>query len=264
VKVRLLLVIATAILVPTVAAAAAKPLQISLPPGWSAHQMADRVSAVRQIAIHKDHVTPVLTGTAYATAAAKASPPALFAAADKRRSIEGFLFPDRYEFDPTETSQTLVAEQIQTFAGHWAKIGLAQRAKNVGPYGVLTIASMVEREAVVPSERPLIAAVIYNRLDKGMPLGIDATIRYGLGIQGTRPLTSAELKNPSPYNTDLHTGLPPTPIGNPGLASLQAAADPADVDYLYYVRKPNSQHHFFTDDETVFCQKSLAWGYGGC
>jgi UPF0755 protein len=76
-----------------------------------------------------------------------------------------------------------------------------------------------------------------------MPLGIDATIRHGLGIQGTRPLTKAQLANPTPYNTRLRKGLPPTPIGNPGLASMRAAAKPAAVDYLYYVRKPDSVHH---------------------
>ncbi len=114
---------------------------------------------------------------------------------------------------------------------------------------MLIVASMVERETVAPEERKLVAAVIYNRLAKGMPLGIDATIRYGLGIPGTRPLTKAELAKDSPYNTRLHTGLPPTPIGNPGLASMQAAAHPASVDYLYYVRMPDKVHHFFTADD---------------
>jgi UPF0755 protein len=129
---------------------------------------------------------------------------------------------------------------------------------------VLTVASMVEREAAVAAERPLIAAVIWNRLDRGMPLGIDATIRYGLGIQGTRPLTRAELATDSPYNTRLHPGLPPTPISNPGLPSLRAAAAPAPVAYLYYVRIPGTQRHFFTADEAVFCAKAAAFGYGGC
>ena len=114
---------------------------------------------------------------------------------------------------------------------------------------------MVERETAAPEERKLVSAVIWNRLAKGMPLGIDATLRYGLGIQGTRPLTAAELRNQTPYNTDVHKGLPPTPIGEPGAASMQAAAHPAKVDYLYYVRKPDKRHHFFTASESEFCRK---------
>jgi uncharacterized YceG family protein len=120
---------------------------------------------------------------------------------------------------------------------------------------------MIEKEVVVPKERRLVAAVIYNRLHERMPLGIDATLRYGLGIEGTRALTKKQLANPTPYNTRLHQGLPPTPIGNPGLASIRAAAAPAKVDYLYYVRKPDGVHHFFTADEAEFCAKAKEYGY---
>ena len=120
---------------------------------------------------------------------------------------------------------------------------------------------MVERETVAPEERALVAAVIYNRLDRGMPLAIDATLRYGLGIPGTRPLRKSHLESDSPYNTRRFKGLPPTPIGNPGLPSLRAAARPPDVDYLYYVRKPDGVHHFFTADEAEFCRKAREYGY---
>ena len=121
------------------------------------------------------------------------------------------------------------------------------RKKNLTPYDVLIIASMVEKEAQAPRERPLVAAVIYNRLHDRMPLGIDATIRYG----AERPADGvaarvAAASDPTPYNTRLTAGLPPTPIANPGLASIQAAAHPAKVDYLYFVRKPDTVHHFFT------------------
>ena len=92
---------------------------------------------------------------------------------------------------------------------------------------------MVERETVAAEERRLVAAVIYNRLDRDMPLGINATLRYGLGIPGTKPLTKTDLASSSPYNTRRFRRLPPTPIGNPGLASIRAAANPAPVDYLY-------------------------------
>jgi UPF0755 protein len=97
-----------------------------------------------------------------------------------------------------------------------------------------------------------------------MPLGIDASLRYGLGIEGTRSITREHLRSSSRYNTHRFKGLPPTPIGNPGLASLRAAARPADVDYLYYVRKPNSIRHFFTADEAEFCAKAEEYGYRGC
>jgi UPF0755 protein len=254
---------AAAFLVP--AAAAQEPIMhVVFPEGQSVRQMTDRVSAVRRIAIRKRHVTPVLTAAAYARAARRASPPPAFRAADGRHSIEGFLFPATYPFEATTPAGNLVRQQLAAFEERWATLKLSPRAKRLGAYGVLTVASMVEREAAAPSERPLIAAVIYNRLDRGMPLGIDATIRYGLGIQGTRPLTAAQLASDSPYNTDRFTGLPPTPIDNPGLPSLRAAAVPADVDYLYYVRRPNSLHHFFTADEAVFCAKAKAFGYRGC
>jgi UPF0755 protein len=106
--------------------------------------------------------------------------------------------------------------------------------------------------------------VIDNRLAQGMPLGIDATLRYGLGIPGTKPLTAADLATDTPYNTRLHAGLPPTPIGNPGAASLAAAAAPADVPYLWYLRIPGTQTHYFTADYADFCAHVQQYGYGSC
>ena len=127
---------------------------------------------------------------------------------------------------------------------------------------MLIIASMIEKEAVVPAERKLIAAVIYNRLHVGMPLGIDATIRYGLNVPATESLHESQLESDNPYNTRKPAGLPPTPIANPGLASIQAAAHPAKVEYLYFVRKPDKRHHFFTASESEFFQKACEYGYG--
>jgi uncharacterized YceG family protein len=240
-------------------------LRIIFPEGFSARQMVDRVAAVRRIAIAKRGVTPRLTGTAYRRAVSRTVAPAGFRRYLTRRSVEGFLFPALYEFTPATTAEELVAEQIAAFEERWAGVDLrTARARGRTPYDVLSIASMVERETIAPRERALVAAVIYNRLDRGMPLGIDATIRYGLGIPGTRPLKREHLRSDSPYNTRRFKGLPPTPIGNPGLASIRAAARPAKVDYLYFVRKPDKIHHFFTADEAEFCQKSLEFGYGGC
>ncbi len=138
------------------------------------------------------------------------------------------------------------------------------KARKRTPYDVLTIASLVEREAALPAERALVAAVISNRLARGMPLGIDASLRYGLGIQGTRPLTVAHLRSDSPYNTHRFKGLPPTAITNPGVPSIRAAAMPAAVDYLFYLRKPKTLSHFFTADEAEFCAKAVEYGYKGC
>jgi UPF0755 protein len=126
---------------------------------------------------------------------------------------------------------------------------------------VLIIASMIEREALVPKDRRLIAAVIYNRLQKGIPLGIDATLRYRLN-NWTKPLKESELALNSDYNTRKIQGLPPTPIGNPGLASMQAAAHPAHVDYLYFVRKPDRVHHYFTASFQDFQNHEIQYGFG--
>ena len=237
-------------------------LRIIFPEGFSARQMIDRVAAVRRIAIRKRHVTPRLTGKGYA-AALRASPaPRAFRQYLKRRSVEGFLFPALYEFSPTTPASRLVANQVAAFERRWRTVDLrGARSRKRSPYDVLTIASMVERETVAPEERRLVAAVIYNRLERDMPLGIDATLRYGLGIPGTRPLTKTQLRSDSPYNTRRFKGLPPTPIGNPGLPSIRAAARPANVDYLYFVRKPDRVHHFFTADEKEFCRKAREYGY---
>ena len=254
-RVRVVLAALLAALVAAVAAPAADvQLKIIFPEGYTVSEMADQVSAVRLLAIHKRHVTPVLTGVRYRAAASTTPRPAGF---PRGRSIEGFLFPDGYLFGPSTTANQLIALQLQDFASKWAQVDLGARTA----YDVLIVASMVERETKAPEERKLVSAVIWNRLAKGMPLGIDATLRYGLGIQGTRPLTAKELKSQSPYNTDVHKGLPPTPIGNPGLPSMQAAARPANVDYLYYVRKPDHVHHFFTASEAEFCAKAKEYGY---
>ncbi|MEA2497477.1 MAG: hypothetical protein QOJ29_5388 [Thermoleophilaceae bacterium] len=170
--------------------------------------------------------------------------------APRRANLEGFLFPATYELKRGATVRTLVGKQLDAFKQSLAKVGMSYaRKKNLTAYDVITIASMVEREASLNRERPLVAAVIYNRLKQGMPLGIDATIRFAVN-NWTRPLRVSELKVNSRYNTRTHQGLPPGPIGNPGLASLQAAARPARVKYLFYVVKPcgNGAHAFSSTD----------------
>ena len=147
------------------------------------------------------------------------------------------------------TSRRLVADQLEAFCENWRKVDLALRALEE-PDAVRRADDRVDdREggAGAASERPLVAAVIYNRLHDRMPLGIDATLRYGLHIPPTKSITQSQLAERQRRTTRASSpGLPPTPIANPGLASIQAAAHPAKVDYLYFVRKPDHMHHFFT------------------
>ena len=214
------------------------------------------------IAIAKRSVTPKLTRAGYLAAVSRAQPPKAFIADWKRGSMEGFLFPALYEFTQFTTGDELVADQLTAFRKAFARVNLSYaRSKNLTPYDVLKIASMIEKETVAPRERKLVAAVIYNRLRHKMPLGIDATIRYGLNIPGTQSLTKAAIRSDSPYNSRRFPGLPPTPIANPGLASIKAAAHPAAVDYLYYVRIPGTRRHFFTASESEFLRKVCEFGY---
>ena len=160
-------------------------------------------------------------------------------------SLEGFLFPATYKVDQGADVKVLVQEQLTAFQQNIKGVDMSNaKKKNLNVYDVLKIASMVERETSSAKERPLVAAVIYNRLKQGIPLGIDATTRFETGNYD-QPLTNAELHSNSPYNTRNHQGLPPTPIGNPGLASIKAAAAPAKVPYLYYVVNPGTCEHTF-------------------
>ena len=176
------------------------------------------------------------------------------------RALEGFLFPATYELRAGAPARTLVEEQLAAFRDNFGRVDLRRaHRKNLTGYDVLIIASMVEREAQLAAERPLVAAVIYNRLKAGMPLGIDATIRYATN-NWSRPLRASELAIDSPYNTRKRTGLPPTPIGNPGIAAIRAAARPANVDYLYYVVKPGTcGKHAFSSTDAQFQRDSARY-----
>lgn len=174
--------------------------------------------------------------------------PNAFGAQGRARDLEGFLFPATYELRPSDGVAELVDQQLEAFRQNIRGVDLSYaRSKNLNVYDVLTIASMVEREVSVPRERPLVAAVIYNRLSRGEPLFIDATIRFATD-NWERPLTQTELEVDSPYNTRLNGGLPPGPIGSPGLASIRAAARPARTDDWLYVVKPGTcGEHAFAD-----------------
>jgi UPF0755 protein len=158
--------------------------------------------------------------------------------------LEGYLFPSTYEFpvagDPAQIVGTMLATFNATFKAPYSD-DIARRKLSL--HGIVTLASLVEREARKPGERALIAGVLQNRLDKGMRLQCDATVQYTLGEHRSR-LLYRDLKVESPYNTYLHAGLPPGPICNPGLACLKAALFPAKTDKLFYVARPDGSHVF--------------------
>jgi UPF0755 protein len=242
----------------TTALVAPPPFRVVFPEGFTREQMGERVAAVARIAERKRGRKVKLSPRAYLAATNRPRREPGFG----RRPLEGFLFPATYDFTRRTTSTQLAAKQIVAFRRNWSKVNLGYaRAKNLTPYDVLIIASMVEKETLSPDERELVAAVIYNRLHERMPLGIDATLRYGLHIPPTESIHVSQLESDNPYNTRKLPGLPPTPIANPGLASLQAAAHPRRVNYLYFVRKPDKKHHFFTASFAEFERYKAEHGY---
>jgi UPF0755 protein len=245
---------ATTPTVPSTTGPPPKPvLRIIFPEGFTIEDMAKRITAVNKIAEDKRHVTPKLSAKKYLRLGKAHTPPPGFPYKKSIPSLEGFLFPATYDFTEDTTTKQLVDKQLVAFMRAWSQLDLKYaKSKKLTAYDVLIIASMIEKEVQVPKERPLVAAVIYNRLHAGMALQIDATLRYGLHIPPTEPIHESELNSDNPYNTRKLLGLTPTPIANPGLASLQAAAHPAHVDYLYYIRKADCKSHFFTASEQAF------------
>ena len=161
--------------------------------------------------------------------------------------LEGFLYPDTYQFAGTLTPQLVIDQMLNQF--QQVVLPLYQQAQGQTPYTLIqwvTLASVVEKEAAISQERPQIASVFAKRLREDIPLASDPTVEYGLGIRQTKeqPLTYAQVNTPSPYNTYLNAGLPPTPIASPGRASLEASANPPDTEYLYFVARYDGTHVF--------------------
>lgn len=211
-------------------------VQVAIPEGLSRREIAPLTKGLRGSYTRASRRSPALDPTDYK--------------APRGASLEGFLFPATYELKKGRRVNRLVAEQLAQFKRNFEKVDLSfAKRKNLTAYDVLIIASLIDREAMVAKERPLIASVIYNRLKQGIPLGIDATVRF-VTNNWKRPLRQSELANPSPYNTRVHAGLPPGPIGNPGLASIRAAARPAKTGFLFYVVKVDScgEHKFAKTD----------------
>jgi UPF0755 protein len=211
-------------------------VQVVIPEGLSRGEIAPRTRALRGNYLVASRRNPALDPRDYK--------------AKNARSLEGFLFPATYELKKGQSVRRLVTQQLEAFKANFDKVDLRYaRRKNLTPYDVLTIASLIEREVQVPKERKLVASVIYNRLHQGIRLDIDATTRFVVH-KWSGALRQSELDNPSPYNTRVHFGLPPGPIGNPGLASIEAAAHPAKTSYLFYVAAVcgNGSHKFASTD----------------
>lgn len=198
--------------------------RLTIPEGFTLDQIATRVGAMA------GHSKAGFLAVARSGAVRSPYEPA------GSNNLEGLLFPDTYLFPPDESDAGILMAMVDRFDRVAAQAGLssAPAAVGVSPYQAVIVASMVEREAKVAADRPLVAEVVYNRLARGMRLQIDATVLYALG-PGRTTITSSDLRVDSPYNTYQRTGLPPAPIATPGLAALQAALHPASGDYLYYV-----------------------------
>lgn len=218
---------------------------VTIPEGWRAEQIAERMAA-RGVGSIDQFMALVKGG--------RSQSPGL-ASRPAGSSFEGYLFPESYQADAKTTSDDMVNRMIEQFESRFTQDMRAKvAAQGLTIHQVVTMASLVEREAVVPSERPLVAGVFYNRLRDGMLLQTDPTVQYAVALGQPNSqqrygwwkvaLTKDDLAIDSPYNSYLHPGLPPGPICNPGLASLKAAVEPAATDYLYFVAKQDGTHAF--------------------
>ena len=171
------------------------------------------------------------------------------------KNLEGYLFPDTYEFSPETTPAEVVEMMVKRFRGVWKPDWTDQaRNLNFSPRQIVTTASIIETEAKLADERPLVASVIYNRLRKDIPLAVDSSIIYASKLEGKwrydGKVYLSDIQRRSPYNTRIYAGLPPGPVASPGESSLKAALNPATSDYLYYVRNPDRDdgaHNFYSN-----------------
>ncbi len=171
------------------------------------------------------------------------------------RTTEGFLFPKQYEFERDTDAGQIVDRFLRQYRIETEDLDLAALRGGVEltEYELITMASLMEKESANPEERPIIASVIYNRIQAGMPLQVDASILYVLD-EPKENLKLSDLEIDSPYNTYANIGLPPGPIASPSHESIEAALRPAETDYLYYVLQAGGEEHFFTDDYDEFLE----------
>src|SRR4029453_1357428 len=170
------------------------------------------------------------------------------------RNLEGYLYPDTYEFAPETPAPKLVEMMVRQFLNVWRpEWSDTARQRNLSPRQVVTVASLIETEAKLSDERPVVASVIYNRLRRDIPLAVDSAVIYASKLAGKwrydGKVYRSDIERRSPYNTRIYPGLPPGPVASPGASSLNAALNPATTDCLYYVRNPerdDGAHNFYT------------------
>jgi UPF0755 protein len=206
-------------------------IPLTIPEGWTVAQIAAKLAVT-------GHFTKAQVGKAL-----KSKQLIVNYRPKGETSLEGLLFPDTYGIEPDDTAVGVLQDMLTQLEIVLSRFQLSAAPRKLNPYQVLIVASMIEREAKVDADRPKIAAVIYNRLAVGKKLEVDATVQYAVGHSR---LTLEDLGSSSPYNTYLHAGLPPTPIASPGEAAIQAALQPADGDWLYYVLASKEGEHAFT------------------
>lgn len=209
-------------------------IALTIPEGWRAEQIAGLLKA-KDVADPGRFLELVHAGTGFSYDFLANRP-------EDVKSLEGYLFPDTYEFHSDATAADVIDRMLTTFDERFtSEMRQQAEAQGLSIHEVVTVASIVEREARVPEERAVIASVFHNRLAVGMHLNADPTVQYALGYQEDteqwwkRPLYFEDLEYDSPYNTYKYIGLPPGPICNPGLAALQATVDPAETNYYYFV-----------------------------
>lgn len=221
----------------TIASGHVNTVRFTIPEGYDIRRITDKLSS--EGLIHSDAFAKELQNGTF-------DYPFLKDALPGANRLEGFLYPETYDVFVNASEHDIISRMLSQFNKEFKKEDY-DKAKEMGltVNQLITVASLVEREAKVDSERPLIASVIYNRLNKKMKLQIDATVQYALGDQKAR-LYNKDLKIDSPYNTYKIQGLPPGPICSPGIKSIEAALNPAQTDYLYYVASPklDGTHRF--------------------
>ena len=206
--------------------------KVMIPEGFTLEQIADRLASLKLAG--KEEVMVLAQNPAFLAGLGLA----------EAGTLEGYLFPDTYRFAKGVGARAILSTMARRFLKVWEGLASAARDRGLTRQRAVILASIIEAEARLDSERPLVSAVYQNRLGKGMLLQADPTVIYGLDDDLEGPLLRRHLGHDSPYNTYVNKGLPPGPICSPGRASLEAAVHPARVDYLYFVAKGDGSHHF--------------------
>ena len=228
----------------------APTFSVTIPEGLTMKQTADEVASQSKVSAKDFEAAAKKTDYEYG-----------FLKNKNIKTTEGFLFPKQYDFEKGANARQMVDRLLNQYLIETENLdfGSTEKKLNLSEYEIVTVASLVERESASPDERPLIASVIYNRIRQGMPLQIDASVQYALG-KPKAELSLQDLKVNSPYNTYENKGLPPGPICSPSLDSIEAALQPADTNYLYYVLNKKGTKHTFTSNYDDFLKAKAEAG----